>query len=215
MQKWQSWDQAQAFERPPPALLMLLEKSKPAHPAGPCRCLKSVDEASTRRLVERHRKRFVFGAIGAADLADAAQVVLSGLAVALLELPESVILPGANMVRIGLERALVPDLRDLVVAELAVGIADQIGDIGTVVTAERLQLLDRRGVVVSIVDRGIGGAIAISESGLFNARAGFARLLFLLRRRRWIVVGRCVDGGSDGSCRERERQHCESQKPDR
>jgi hypothetical protein len=72
IQKCQSWDQAQAFERPPPALLMLLEKSKPAHPAGPCRCLKSVDEASTRRLVERHRKRFVFGAIGAADLADAA-----------------------------------------------------------------------------------------------------------------------------------------------
>ena len=46
------------------------------------------------------------------------------------------------MVRIGFQRALVPDLRDLVVTELAVGVADQIGDVGAVVMAERPQLLD-------------------------------------------------------------------------
>jgi hypothetical protein len=40
------------------------------------------------------------------------------------------------MVRIGLQRALVPDLRELVVAEFAVGIADQIGDVRMIVAAE-------------------------------------------------------------------------------
>ena len=46
------------------------------------------------------------------------------------------------MVWVGLQRALVPDLRDLVVTELAIGVADQIGDRGDVVVTERLQLLD-------------------------------------------------------------------------
>jgi hypothetical protein len=45
------------------------------------------------------------------------------------------------MVRIGLQRALVPDLRDLVVAELAIGVADQIGDVGAVVMTECLQMV--------------------------------------------------------------------------
>ncbi len=64
------------------------------------------------------------------------------LAVALLDLPEAVIVPGQDVVRIGLERVLVPDLRELVVAELAIGIADQVGDIGIVVMAERLELFE-------------------------------------------------------------------------
>jgi hypothetical protein len=55
---------------------------------------------------------------------------LRGIAVALFDLPKPVILPGLDVVGIGLERALVPDLRDLVVAELAIGVADQVGDGG-------------------------------------------------------------------------------------
>src|SRR5436190_14829554 len=106
-------------------------------------------------------------------------MILRLVAIALFDLPQAVILPGLDVVRIGLERALVPDLRDLVVAELAVGVADQVGDGGAVVTAKRLQLRDRRGVIVAIVDRSIGGAIAVGESGLLDAGTGFAGLFLL------------------------------------
>lgn len=69
-------------------------------------------------------------------------MILRLIAVALLDLPEAVILPGQHVVRVGFQRALVPDLRELVVAGLAIGIADQVGDAGEVVVAERFQLLD-------------------------------------------------------------------------
>src|SRR5260370_33386680 len=85
------------------------------------------------------------------------------------------------MVRIGLQRALVPDLRNLVVAELAIGVADQIGDIGAVVLAERLQLRDRRGVIVAVVNRSVSRAITREESGTLDDRT---LLLFLIRIRR-------------------------------
>src|SRR3954452_2383914 len=100
-------------------------------------------------------------------------MILRLVAIALFELPQAVILPGLDVVRIGLERALVPDLRNLVVAELAIGVADQIVDSSRVVTAECLELSDRRAVVVAVVDRGIGGAIAVGKSGLLDARTGF------------------------------------------
>src|SRR5881227_3301651 len=132
-------------------------------------------------------------------------MILRLFAIALLDLPQAVILPGLDVVRIGLERALVPDLRHLVVAELAIGVADQVGDGGAVVTVERLQLCDRRSVVVAVVDRGIGGAIAVGESGLLDAGTRFAGLFLLLVRRRRVVVGRCIDRGDDGGCRQRER----------
>src|SRR5262245_13920214 len=40
------------------------------------------------------------------------------------------------MVRVGLQRGLVPDLRLLVVAHLAVGVADVVGDIGMLIVAK-------------------------------------------------------------------------------
>jgi len=40
------------------------------------------------------------------------------------------------MVRIGFQRALVPDLREFVVAELAIGIADQIAHVRVIVVAK-------------------------------------------------------------------------------
>src|SRR5271169_5264830 len=95
-------------------------------------------------------------AIGPANRGDPAQMILSLLAVALLDLPKTVILPGQYMVRIGLQRALVPDLAEPVVAELAIGIADQIGDVGVIVMAERLELFDRGTIVVAVIDRRIG-----------------------------------------------------------
>ena len=90
-------------------------------------------------------------------------MILGGIAVALLDLPQAVVVPRQHVVRIGPQRTLVPDLRLLVVAELAIGVADQIGDVGTIVLAERLQLLDRGGIVVLVVDRGIGGMVAGQE----------------------------------------------------
>jgi hypothetical protein len=48
------------------------------------------------------------------------------IAVALLNVPQAVMLPRQYMVRIWFQRALVPDLREFVVAELAIEIADQI-----------------------------------------------------------------------------------------
>ena len=130
-------------------------------------------------MFQRVGERLVFLAACAADRGDPAQVILRLVAVALFDLPQAVILPGLDMVRIGLQRALVPDLRDLVVAELAVGVADQIGDRGAVVAAERLELLDGRGVVVAIVDGGVGRAIRVGKRRI-AARGVFAALPFLL-----------------------------------
>src|SRR5947199_6657771 len=116
----------------------------------------SVNETGARRFFKGGSEGLIFLGSRAADRGDPAQVILRLITVALFDLPQAVILPGLDVVRIGLQRALVPDLRDLVVAELAVGVADQVGDGGAVITAERLELRDRRGIVVAIVDRGVG-----------------------------------------------------------
>ena len=104
---------------------------------------------------------------------DPVQVILRLLAVALFDLPQAVILPGLDVGGIGLQRALVPDLRHLVVAELAVGVADQIGDGGAVVAAERLQLRDRARIVAAVKDRGVGSAVPAGEGGVLAARFHF------------------------------------------
>ena len=85
------------------------------------------------------------------------------IAVTLLDLPKTVIVPGQDMVRIGFERALVPNLRELVVAELAIGIADQVRYIRVIVVAKRLELVDRRGIVVAVI---VGRAVAPNEVGV-------------------------------------------------
>src|SRR5216117_2036105 len=86
----------------------------------------SINQSRARRLLNSCRQGFIMLAVGSADLRDPAQMIERLFAIALLELPEAIILPGQHMVRIGLQRALVPDLRELIVAELAVGIADQV-----------------------------------------------------------------------------------------
>ena len=111
------------------------------------------------------------------------------LAVALLDLPEPVIIPGQDVVRVGFERTLVPDLREPVVTELAVGIADQVGDIGVVVMAERLELIDRRRVIVAVIDRRIGRMISLNEGGI-GQEGLLGRLLGPVSRR--AAVGRRV-----------------------
>ncbi|KIT81867.1 hypothetical protein QT20_00120, partial [Staphylococcus aureus] len=121
-----------------------------------------------------------------------------------------------HMGRVSLQRALVPDLRDLVVAELAIGVADQIGDVGTVVLAERLELLDRGGIVVLVVDRGVGGVIAGQELLIVDrgALVLLGRLLALAAvggRRRGIVAARGV-GRDHRPGDKRHREHCEAHK---
>jgi hypothetical protein len=65
-------------------------------------------------------------------------IVFRLIAVALLNLPQAVILPRQYMVRIGFQRALVPDLREFGVAELAIGIVDQIAHVRVIVVAKCL-----------------------------------------------------------------------------
>src|SRR5256886_11264399 len=121
-------------------------------------------------------------------------MILRLIAIALFDLPQAVILPCPHMVRIGLQRALVPDLRDLVVAELAIGVAHQIGDVGAVVLTERLELLDRAGIVVTVIDRRIGGMIAGEEFRAVDARALLGLLALgggrirIRRRRVWVFI---------------------------
>ena len=91
-----------------------------------------VNQPGARRLFKCGGERAIFLACRAGELGNAVQVVLRLVAITLFDLPQAVILPGLDVVRIGLERALIPDLRDLVVAELAIGIADQVGDGGAV-----------------------------------------------------------------------------------
>jgi len=124
-------------------------------------------------------------------------MILRLVAVALLDLPEAVILPGQHVVRVGFQRALVPDLRELVVAELAIGIADQVGDAGEVVVAERFQLLDGAGIVVAIVDRRIGRAVPLSKGGVVEQGGLLVGLLFALVGRPVALVpaeGEVVEG---------------------
>src|ERR1700691_4371311 len=97
------------------------DKIKPAQPWTPRRLnggrRTSVNEAGTGRLFQRRGERAIFRAVGAAQFADPGQVVLRLITIALFELPQPVILPGPHMVRVGLQRPLVPDLRDLVIAQ--------------------------------------------------------------------------------------------------
>jgi hypothetical protein len=97
----------------------------------------SVGERRAGRLVECRGQRSILLTIRPADGSDPAEMIERLLAVTSLELPQSVVLPRQYVVRICLQRALVPDLRLLVVAELAVGIADEVGDVRMVVMAER------------------------------------------------------------------------------
>jgi hypothetical protein len=60
------------------------------------------------------------------------------IAVALLNVPQAVMLPRQYMVRIWFQRALVPDLREFVGAELAIDIADQIDLVRLVVVVKCL-----------------------------------------------------------------------------
>src|ERR1700749_3630607 len=151
-----------------------------------------INQAGARLLFHCGGQRAIFFAVGADQGGDLVQVIFRLFTVALFELPQTVILPGLDVVRIGLERALVPDLRELVVAELPVGVTDQVGDGGVVVMAERLPLLDGGGAVVVIVDRGVSGVIARHETGVVEARALVVLLLITLlavgSRRGRIVV---------------------------
>src|SRR4030088_670248 len=147
-------------------------------------------------------------------------MILRLIAVALLDLPQTVILPGQHMVRIRLQRALVPDLRELVVAELAIGIADQIGDIRVIVVAERLELIDPSVIIVAVVDRRIGCAVTAGKAGIVNA--GLLAALLLVRgagardgpgaRRRRVTGGRrttttaAASGGNGRNERRRRDQ---------
>src|ERR1700750_2833617 len=91
--------------------------------------LYSIDETCARWFFQRLGQRPILRAVGSADRSDPAQMIFCLFAVALLDLPQTVIVPGQHMVRIGFQRSLVPDLRELIVAELAIGISDQIGHV--------------------------------------------------------------------------------------
>src|SRR5262245_49901284 len=104
-------------------------------------------------------------------------------------MPHSVILPGAGVVRVGGERLLVPKLRILGAAKLAARKADQVGDVGMVVAAERAQRDDRARIILPPVDQVVGVPVAVEE-----------QLLRLFLRRFLLAFG-CrflLDAGSLG-----------------
>src|SRR5436305_959491 len=143
-------------------------------------------------------------------------MILRLIAIALFDLPQPIILPGLDVGGIGFQRALVPELRDLVVAELAIGIADQVGDGRHLVMTERLQLLDGGSIIVALIDRRIRRAVAGGESVLL--KAGLLVFLVLLgagRRRSGIVVAGRIDRGEQGRRNQRHAKCRESEPPDR
>jgi hypothetical protein len=126
------------------AILCQLDLVLPALPArsGRARIASQGSILNKRGLCPALFRAQILFTVGPAKRSDPAQMTLRLIAVALLDLPQTVILPGRHMARICLQCALVPDLRELVIAELAIGITDQIGHIRAIVVAERLQLLD-------------------------------------------------------------------------
>src|SRR5262245_45484860 len=128
--------------------------------------LYSIDETCARRFFQRFRQRPILRAVGSANRSDPLQMIDGLVSIALLDLPQAETVPGQALVRIGFERALIPNLRKLVIAELAVGISDQVRYIRVIVVTERLQLVDRRGIVVTVVDRLIGCAVTPTEGGV-------------------------------------------------
>ena len=66
------------------------------------------------------------------------------------------------MVRVGLQRGFVPELRLLVVAHLAVGVADVVGDIGMLVVAKRVHRGDA-GFVLAVENQLTSLAIVAQE----------------------------------------------------
>ena len=119
-------------------------------------------------MLQCRGQRSILIAIGTTNLSDPTQVIFCLFAVALLDLPEAVVVPCENMVWIGFECALIPDLRELVVAELAIGVPDQIGDIRIIVVAERRQLFDRGTIVISFVNRCIRRAVTLSKGWIVD-----------------------------------------------
>ena len=64
--------------------------------------LDSINQPGARWLLKRRRQRAIFLAGSSADLRDPRQVILRLIAVTLLDLPETIVLPRQHMVRIGL-----------------------------------------------------------------------------------------------------------------
>jgi len=120
----------------------------------------SINQAGAGRFFQGGGQRPIFRAFGAANRGYSAQVILRLIAVTLFDLPQTIILPGQHVVRVGFQRALVPDLRELLIAEFAIGVTDQIGNVGEFIVAERPQLPDRGGIIVAVVDRRIGCAVS-------------------------------------------------------
>ena len=78
------------------------------------------------------------------------------------------------MVGIGGERVLVPVFGVVVAAELAAGVADERGDVGMFVMADRVQRRDAAFVIAAVIDQGVGGMVAGEEilggGGLVSCR---------------------------------------------
>ena len=201
---------------------MLPDKTKPAQPRRLCRCFADWFGEIRRRILSRRgrcpaafraprRASDIRSLDGAGELGDLVQVILRLIAVALFELPQAVILPGPHVVRIGLAarartRSARPCSRRACDRSSRSDWRRRRGR-----PAERLQLLDRGGIVVTVVDRRVGGAIAGER--ISGCRCSSSSLAFFLLRCRCIRAGGfgllVVAGGigrCDGRCDQRRRQ---------
>src|SRR6516165_5276864 len=82
--------------------------------------------------------------------------------VTLLHLPHAVIGPCTDMVGIRGQGLFVPDLRIVVIAKLAVGVAYVVGDVGMLVMPQRMHGRDATGVI-AVENHGSSGAVVAQE----------------------------------------------------
>ena len=100
------------------------------------------------------------------------------------------------MVGIHGERFVVPVFGIVVAAELAAGIADERGDIGMVILAERAQRRDPVNVIGLVVNERVGRVVVFEE--VLLDRAVLVTRLRLLGMRLLVAGLRWVLGGSGG-----------------
>jgi len=104
------------------------------------------------------------------------------------------------MVRIGDQRPLVPSACVVVAAELAAGEANQGGDVGVIVAADRLQRLDAGGEFAAAVDQLVAAVIALGR-GRVVVMLGFLFVFALVGVFLLALVAAGIGGGGRGVSR--------------
>ena len=106
----------------------------------------------------------------------------------MFEMPKPIVLPGSDVVRIGRQSLLIPDLGKIVVAEFAIAVAKVICNLWCIVVLERAKGGNGLGVF-AIEDKRTRRTIALDKSLMLALRTLTLRFARVVARRR---VGRCL-----------------------